>query len=54
MRMRVPKENTSRYYIFLGVFINVSPLGVEPELLSWKVAVVTALPPSMTLNHLIC
>ena len=32
-----------------GFFVNMSPLGVEPVLSSWKVDVVTASPPSRTL-----
>ena len=57
MRRRVPKKSTSRWHEFSGVFQGVSFLGfymslpgVEPALSSWKVGVVTALPPSRTIN----
>ena len=55
MRRRLPKESTSHYHTFSGVFqgfsqefLNMSPPKVEPELSSWKVGVVTASPPSRT------
>ena len=39
------------FKVFLRVFVNVSPPGVEPALSSWKVSVVTATPPSRTLKR---